>query len=151
MKMTTINGAQIRFILKTEMKMDVETEDRIYEIKPLAWYLDNPWYGRKRYPYITDAQDCDDMCTIAKFEWLKKHYKKIGGRIGRTNAYGQSRGGGGGAQPALPMFQAKVELNNGTYHWIMVVVTTQGIKYIERNETSMVIALNIKRFVRIHI
>ena len=91
-------------------------EDRPYVILPLDWYLKEPWLGFKAYPYITAKCDCDDRCTIIKFEWLKRHL--------RTKS-----------KEALPVFMVKAVVrmhSEDVMHWFMAVVTEGGIHYVER-------------------
>ncbi len=129
------SSEQIKLTVVVDTGLVVETADRDYELKPLKWYLKTPFWGLKRFPYISEAADCDDRCTILKYEWLVKHLRKI--RNLKT-------------APALPVFYTTVELESGEYHAIMMVVCKEGVKFIERTATTYQEA-RYKRLIKAHV
>ena len=114
--------------LKREFGVAVFVEDREYKIRPLKWYLKKPLLGLRKYFYIEEACDCDDFCTILKYEWLRRHLKDA--------ERGQSKFGTM-SYPALPVFKAKIEMMDGGYHWALAVVHETGVDLIERTGESI--------------
>ena len=137
-KLNCKTSIEISDLILKAMKLDVRTEDRSYEIKPIKWYLKTPWFGMKPFYYTGEAVDCDDFNTILKYEWLKRHIKK-------ACAGPQS----GGSWPALPVFQAKIQLVNGNNHWVMCVVAKEGVYLVERTEDTVRL-VNQDEYVKIY-
>jgi hypothetical protein len=102
-------------------------EDRSYELKPIEWYFKKPWYGLRKYFYVKEACDCDDFCTIFKYELLRRYLKTVESSASRA----------GGSYPALPVFQAKVQLTSGVNHFCLFVIADDGTYFIERTGDSI--------------
>ena len=138
--MNSIKHKTLEARILNETGHSVQAEDHSYELKPISWYLKEPWFGMKKYFYTVAALDCDDFCTILKHYWLMKHLKKAESE--------------NGSHPALPVFQAKVEIGNGIegyVHWCMVVVAQDGVYFVERTEENIRLVHNIQKVYRIHI
>ena len=139
--MKVLNSKEVRELFLAQLGQKVRTEDRPYVIRPLSWYTKSPLFGWKIYPYIKEKCDCDDRCTILKFEWLKRHLKT------KSNT-------------ALPVFMVKAKMNNiskdNKNHWFMAVVVDEGsptIRFVERIKYDVVRVSphTVDKIYRIHI
>ena len=125
--MKTLMYTEVDALIKAETGFSGVSEDRVYEVKPLSWYLQTPLFGVEKLYYAEDVSDCDDFCDILKVYWLRKHWKKGLGPVE------------GSHWPAIPVFRCKVKLFDAEQpHWIMMVICSEGIKYIERTEGSII-------------
>ena len=141
--MKQVNGKAVEALLLSETNKKVRAEDHAYELKPISWYTKKPWLGLRKYFYVTAACDCEDFCTIFKYELLRRHLKRAEGGADQ----------GGTSYPALPVFQAKIQLVSGDNHWVLCIVADDGVYFIERTEDSIrfVTKGNYKKIYRIHI
>ena len=132
--MTVLNHKEVEARIKEATGHVVRSEDGAYILKPLDWYYKEPLFGFKRYRYEADKADCDDRCTILKFAWLLRWRKEKGSE-------------------ALPVFQVKALMKNGTTHWFMLVVHDKGVSFMERLETSIaqVQADSVEKIWTIHV
>ena len=125
-KLICKKATEVEALLWAATNQQVHVEDRVYLMRPLKWYTHEPWYGLRSSYYIEDACDCDDRCTILQYRWLRKHLKDA--------EAGQSTHGNM-SYPALPVFRAKLKLHGeATPHWVMLVLHTNGIAFVERTE-----------------
>ena len=132
--MTVLNRKEVEARIKAATGQVVRSEDYAYILKPLAWYYKEPFFGFKRYRYEAEKADCDDRCTIIKFEWLMRWRKEKG-------------------REALPVFQVKALMRNGGTHWFMLVVHDKGVSFMERLEASIdpVQADSVEKIWTIHV
>lgn len=141
-KREIITKAQVEQIVFNAFGLKVIAEDNSYELKPLEWYTKSPWYGRQRYPRVGDSVDCDDMNTVLKYEWFRRHWKRAG--------KGTEHGSGG--YSSLPVFQVKMEMHGTRVpHWAMIVVAKEGVVILERGEATVHRAESHKRLIVAHI
>ena len=139
--MRVLTSRWVEELFLNQLGQKVRAEDRPYVIRPLKWYTKSPLFGWKCYPYIKEKCDCDDRCTILKFEWLKRHL--------RTRS-----------EEALPVFMVKAQMNNiagdNKNHWFMAVVVDEGlptVRFLERikDDVVRVSPHTVDKIYRIHI
>ena len=135
--------AQIELAFTAEFGKKLRAQGEHYIILNPEWYTKGPWYGRQRYVYIEDGADCDFRNAIVGAEWRKKHYRKIGHGAVRS---------GGSAKLALPVFQIELSMNPSERpHWAMAVMTTEGIKILQRNEAGVGYTPSYDHVIALHI
>lgn len=140
--METISKEAFELRILERFGLRVTAEDRYYLCRPFDWYSKTPLFGVKPLYYVSEGFDCDDFCRALEYEWLMRHAKE---------AWKGWSENGVSSYPALAMGRVKVELNDGTIHWVCFGMTPVFIGLFERthNGIDVVPPSTIKRYLQV--